>query len=125
MHSAPLSADIYSYGLIIAGSTSSAPYRGSGNDGSASSRTHRKIVVCYIQSCAVYRPGEGSFTLDGFDSKLCTHAIYSFVGLDELNDNIKFLGVYKQFLSPLATNLEILSHILMPHQIPITIRCLP
>lgn len=50
------------------------------------------MVVCYISTWAVYRPGKGSFSLDNFDASLCTHAVYAFAGLDNENDAIKSTG---------------------------------
>lgn len=38
-------------------------------------------VVCYFGSWSRYRPGEGSFTVDNIDPNLCTHVIYTFVGI--------------------------------------------
>lgn len=54
--------------------------------------THNKVVVCYIGTWSVYRPGAGSFSLDNFDPSLCTHVIYAFAGLDVEKDAIKSLG---------------------------------
>ena len=53
---------------------------------------HNKTVVCYISTWSVYRPEQGSFTLDNFDPNLCTIAIYAFAGLDVQNDGIRSLG---------------------------------
>jgi chitinase len=38
-------------------------------------------VVCYYGSWAVYRPGDGKFDVENIDPNLCTHAIYTFVGI--------------------------------------------
>lgn len=38
-------------------------------------------VVCYFGSWANYRPGNGKFFVDDIDPFLCTHVIYTFVGL--------------------------------------------
>lgn len=38
-------------------------------------------VVCYHGSWSVYRPGNGKFKIEYIDPNLCTHGIYSFVGL--------------------------------------------
>jgi chitinase len=58
-------------------------------------------VVCYFSSWAVYRSGNGKFGVDNIDPKLCTHAIYAFIGLNEdatvkINDewNDITLGTY-------------------------------
>jgi chitinase len=38
-------------------------------------------VVCYHGSWSAYRPGNGQFEIEYIDPKLCTHAIYTFVGI--------------------------------------------
>ncbi|KAF2880906.1 hypothetical protein ILUMI_25264 [Ignelater luminosus] len=61
-------------------------------------------VVCYYGSWAVYRPGNGRFQIEDIDPTLCTHLIYTFVGLDR-SGSIKILdswqdidlGGYKRF----------------------------
>lgn len=45
-------------------------------------RSHNKIVTCYVASWAAYRPGKGAFTVDNIDPTLCTHIIYTFAGLN-------------------------------------------
>lgn len=40
-------------------------------------------VFCYYGSWAVYRQGDGKFDVEQIDPKLCTHIIYSFVGVGE------------------------------------------
>jgi chitinase len=40
-------------------------------------------IVCYFGSWAVYRPGNGNFDITEFDATLCTHLIYTFVGLKD------------------------------------------
>ena len=44
-------------------------------------------VVCYYASWAVYRPGNGRMEISDIDPTLCTHLIYSFVGI--IRDGIK------------------------------------
>ncbi|XP_011310400.1 acidic mammalian chitinase-like [Fopius arisanus] len=46
-----------------------------------------KVVVCYFGSWSVYRQGNGKFQIEDIDPFLCTHLIYSFVGLkgDRIN----------------------------------------
>jgi GH18 family chitinase len=39
-------------------------------------------VVCYYGSWAVYRPGNGKFDVENIDPTLCTHLIYTFVGIN-------------------------------------------
>lgn len=40
-------------------------------------------VVCYFGSWAVYRPGNGKIDISEIDPTLCTHLIYTFVGIGE------------------------------------------
>ncbi|KAJ8708357.1 hypothetical protein PYW07_010482 [Mythimna separata] len=47
----------------------------------------QKAVVCYYGTWATYRQGQGKYDVDHIDPHLCTHLIYSFVGLDN-NGNI-------------------------------------
>nr|AAA61639.1 venom chitinase [Chelonus sp.] len=39
-------------------------------------------VVCYFGAWSVYRQGNGKFDINGIDPTLCTHLIYSFVGVN-------------------------------------------
>lgn len=57
--------------------------------------THSKVVVCYIATWAVYRPGKGSYSIENFDPSLCTHVVYAFAGLNATtHDSIVSLGKY-------------------------------
>ncbi|CAD6225809.1 GSCOCT00005737001.2-RA-CDS [Cotesia congregata] len=38
-------------------------------------------IVCYFGSWSVYRPGNGRFSIENIDPHLCTHLVYTFVGL--------------------------------------------
>lgn len=58
---------------------------------------HGKVVVCYISTWAVYRPGQGAYSIDNFDPSLCTHVVYAFAGLDPQQSAIKSLGMYECF----------------------------
>ncbi|XP_076226130.1 chitinase-3-like protein 1 [Nomia melanderi] len=41
-----------------------------------------KKIVCYFGSWAVYRPGNGKVDVNDIDPRLCTHMIYSFIGIN-------------------------------------------
>jgi len=58
---------------------------------------HSKMVVCYWGTWATYRPGQGKFTPSDVDPMLCTHLIYSFVGLNESTSTIKSLDTWMDF----------------------------
>ncbi|KAJ8925941.1 hypothetical protein NQ315_009793 [Exocentrus adspersus] len=57
--------------------------------------SHGKLVVCYLGSWSVYRPGRGSFTIEHMDPSLCTHVIYSFAGLSVKEDSIRALDPWQ------------------------------
>nr|XP_022913582.1 probable chitinase 2 isoform X1 [Onthophagus taurus] len=61
----------------------------------ATGPTHGKVVVCYVGTWAVYRPGSGLFDVEHIDPTLCTHLIYSFAGLNIETDSIKSLDPYQ------------------------------
>lgn len=50
-------------------------------------------IVCYYSSWAIYRVGAGKFTVGDIDPTLCTHIVYSFIGLESTGD-ISFLDPY-------------------------------
>lgn len=51
-------------------------------------------VVCYYGSWAVYRHGNGHFDIEDIDPTLCTHLIYTFVGLN-YDASIKIIDSYQ------------------------------
>jgi chitinase len=52
-------------------------------------------VVCYYGSWSVYRPGDGNFKIDLIDPNLCTHVIYTFVGIGN-NGDIRILDTWNE-----------------------------
>lgn len=46
-------------------------------------------IVCYFTSWSNYRSGNGKFSPQDIDGKLCTHIVYSFATLDENSLTIK------------------------------------
>ncbi|PSN37589.1 hypothetical protein C0J52_14524 [Blattella germanica] len=54
-----------------------------------------KKVVCYYGSWSTYRPGNGKFEVENFNPNLCTHAIYTFVGLT-LDGGVRILDSWNE-----------------------------
>jgi chitinase len=52
-------------------------------------------VVCYYGSWSAYRPGDGNFRIDFIDPNLCTHIIYTFVGIG-LHGDIRILDNWNE-----------------------------
>jgi GH18 family chitinase len=47
--------------------------------------------VCYFSNWAYNRPGKGSYDVEDMPVHLCTHAIYSFVGISNVTWEITIL----------------------------------
>lgn len=52
-------------------------------------------MVCYLGSWAVYRPGDGKYDIENIDPTLCTHLIYTFVGINS-DATIKILDSWNE-----------------------------
>ncbi|XP_015515301.2 probable chitinase 2 [Neodiprion lecontei] len=50
---------------------------------------HDKVVVCYVSSWAIYRPGNGRFGFDELQAEHCTHLVYAFAGLNASTSSIR------------------------------------
>ncbi|XP_034825961.1 chitinase-3-like protein 1 isoform X1 [Maniola hyperantus] len=42
-----------------------------------------KVVVCYYGTWATYRNGNGKFDVENINTDLCTHLVYTFIGITE------------------------------------------
>lgn len=50
--------------------------------------------MCYVSGWAVYRPDNGSFSVDNINPQLCTHIVYAFAGLNGTDNTIISLDKY-------------------------------
>jgi len=58
--------------------------------------TETKKMVCYYGSWAVYRWGAGKFDVEDIDPHLCTHAIFTFAGIDPASSTLRVLDPYNE-----------------------------
>ncbi|XP_066245992.1 probable chitinase 10 [Euwallacea similis] len=49
----------------------------------ASIASDEKVIYCYFESWTVYRPGNGKFDVENIEPDLCTHIVFTFLGLKE------------------------------------------
>ena len=53
--------------------------------------SHNKVVDCYVEGMAAYRPDNSEFLVEHIDPTLYTHIIYAFAGLDNVTHSIHSL----------------------------------
>jgi len=52
---------------------------------------HTKVVACHWGTWSIYGEGNYKFDHKNIDGDLCTHLIYSFVGLNEAESSLRSL----------------------------------
>jgi len=63
---------------------------------SIGSKAEKKKVVCYFGSWSVYRYGDGLFDVEDINPFICTHLIFTFAGLDPVDNVIMPLDPYNE-----------------------------
>ncbi|CAL7949852.1 unnamed protein product [Xylocopa violacea] len=62
-----------------------------------------KKIICYYESWATYRNGAGKYTIEDINVQMCTHVVYSFIGINtsgtiKLLDDAENLSKFTSFI---------------------------